>query len=62
MPINIKEAYRSPNRLDEKINYSTHIIFKTPNAQNKDRILKAVKKMFKEYVKAELSELYQTPQ
>jgi hypothetical protein len=42
MPINIQEAYRTPNRLDQKRNSSCHIIVKTPNAQNKERILKAV--------------------
>jgi hypothetical protein len=31
MPMNIEEAYRTPNRLDQKIN---SIIIKTPNAQN----------------------------
>ena len=35
MPMNIQEAYRIPNRLDQKINSSHHIIVKTPNAQNK---------------------------
>jgi hypothetical protein len=43
MPINIKEAYRNPNRLDEKRNSSCHTIVKNPNAQNKERILKAVR-------------------
>jgi hypothetical protein len=43
MPMNIQEAYRTPNRLDQKINSSCHIIIKTPNAQNKERILKAVR-------------------
>jgi chromosome segregation ATPase len=39
MPTNIQEAYRTPNRLDQKRNYSCHIIIKPPNAQNKERIL-----------------------
>jgi hypothetical protein len=43
MPINIQEAYRSPNRLDQKRNSSHHIIIKTPNVQNKDSILKVVR-------------------
>jgi hypothetical protein len=43
MPMNIQEAYRAPNRLDQKRNSSRHIIFKTPNALNKERILKAVR-------------------
>jgi hypothetical protein len=41
--MNIQEAYRTSNRLHHKINYSCHIIVKTPNAQNKERILKAVR-------------------
>jgi hypothetical protein len=44
MPVNIQEAYRTPNSLDQKRNFSHHIIIKTPNAQNKERILKAVMK------------------
>ena len=43
VPIYIQEAYRTPNRLDQKRNSSHHIIVKTPNAQNKERILKAVR-------------------
>jgi hypothetical protein len=43
MPIVIQEAYRTPNSLDQKRNSSCHIIVKTPNAQNKERILKAVR-------------------
>jgi chromosome segregation ATPase len=43
MPMNIQEAYRTPNRLYQKRNSSCHIIVKTPNEQNKERILKAVR-------------------
>jgi hypothetical protein len=43
MPINIQEAHRTSNRLDQKTNSSEHIIIKTPNALNKDRILKVVR-------------------
>jgi hypothetical protein len=43
MPTNIKEAYRTPNRLDQKRNSSCQTINKTPNAQNKERILKSSK-------------------
>jgi len=43
IPMGIQEAYRTPNRLDQKRNTSRHIIVKTPNAQNKERILKAVR-------------------
>jgi hypothetical protein len=43
MPMNIQEAYRTPNRLDQKRNSSQHIIIRTANTLNKDRILKAVR-------------------
>jgi chromosome segregation ATPase len=43
MPMNIQEAYRTPNRLDQKRNSSGHIIIRTTNALNKDRILKAIR-------------------
>jgi hypothetical protein len=43
MPMNIQETYRTPNRLDQKRNSSRHIIIRTTNALNKDRILKAVR-------------------
>jgi hypothetical protein len=43
MPMNIQEAYRTPNRLDQKRNSSLHIIIRTPHALNKERILKAVR-------------------
>ena len=47
MSIKIQEAYRTPNRLDQKRNSSSHIIAKTPNAQNKKRVLKAVRENVK---------------
>jgi len=43
MPINMQETYRTSNRLDQKRNSSHNILIKTPNAQNKERILKAVR-------------------
>ena len=33
MPMNIQEAYRTPNRLDQKRNSSRHIIIRTTNAK-----------------------------
>jgi zona occludens toxin (predicted ATPase) len=39
----IKEAYRTQNKLYYKRNFSCNIIIKTPNAQNKERILKALR-------------------
>ena len=41
--MNIQEANRTPNRLDQKRNSSCHVIVKTPNAQNKEIILKVVR-------------------
>jgi hypothetical protein len=41
--MNIQEAYRTPNRLDQKRNSSRHIIIRTKNALSKARILKAVR-------------------
>jgi hypothetical protein len=41
--MNIQEAHRTLNRLDQKRNSSHHIIIKTPNAENKERILKAIR-------------------
>jgi hypothetical protein len=43
MLMNIQEAFRTPNRLDPKRNPSLHIIIRTTNAVNKDRILKGIR-------------------
>jgi hypothetical protein len=43
MARNIQEAYRTLSRLDQKRNSYCHIIIKTPNAQNKERMFKAVR-------------------
>jgi hypothetical protein len=43
MPMNIQEAYRTPNRLGQKRNSSQHILIRTANALNKDQILKAIR-------------------
>jgi hypothetical protein len=51
MPINIQEAYETPNSLDQKRNSYHHIIIKTPNALNKERILKAVREKSQETYK-----------
>jgi hypothetical protein len=45
--MNIQEAYRTPSRLDQKRNSSLHIIIRTKNALNKDRILKAAREKVK---------------
>jgi hypothetical protein len=39
----VQEAYRTPNRQNQKRNIPRHIIIKTLNKQNKERILKAAK-------------------
>ena len=36
--MNIQEAYRTPNRLDQKRNSSRHIIIRTTNALNEERM------------------------
>jgi hypothetical protein len=41
--IQIQEAFRTPNQQDQKRNNPRHIIIKTLNKQNKERILKAAK-------------------
>jgi hypothetical protein len=41
--IQVQEAYRTPNHHDQNRNTSRHIIIKTLNIQNKERILKAAK-------------------
>jgi hypothetical protein len=43
MSMNIHQAYKTPSSLDQKRNSSCHIIIKTPNAQNTERILKALR-------------------
>jgi hypothetical protein len=43
MPMNVQEAYRTPNRMDKKRNSYCHIIVTISNAQNKERILKTVR-------------------
>jgi hypothetical protein len=41
--MNTQEAYRTPNTLAQKRNSSKHIIIRTTNALNKERMLKAVR-------------------
>lgn len=42
-PIRIHEAYRTPNKFDQKRKSSRHIIIKTVSIQNKEKILKAAR-------------------
>ena len=43
MPMNIQEAFRTPNRPYQNRKSSRHIVIKTPNSLNKERILKAAR-------------------
>jgi hypothetical protein len=43
MPIKVQEAYRTPNRLDQKRKSLCHIKIKTLNIQNKERISKVAR-------------------
>ena len=43
MGIKVQEAYRTPNKWNQKRKSSCHIIIKTRNAQSKERILKAAR-------------------
>lgn len=40
MPVEAQKTYGTQNRLDRKRNTPSHIINKTQNKQNKERILK----------------------
>jgi hypothetical protein len=51
MPMSIQEAYRTPNRLDQQRNFPCHIIAKTPNTQNIEGILNAVREKCQETYK-----------
>ena len=44
MPMNTQEAYKTPNRIDQKRNCSHHIRIKARNVQNKERIVRVRKK------------------
>jgi hypothetical protein len=43
LPVQGREASRTPNRLDQNRTSSWHIIIKTTSTENRERILKAVK-------------------
>jgi hypothetical protein len=42
MAIQVQEASRTPNKLDQNITYPRHIIIKTTSTEKTERILKAV--------------------
>jgi hypothetical protein len=60
MPINIREVYRTPNRLNHERNSFCDIIIKTPKAQNKERLLKGVRGKGQVTIKADLLKLHKT--
>jgi chromosome segregation ATPase len=43
MPIQVQEACRTPNRLDQNRTTPQHIIIKTTSTENRERILKVVR-------------------
>jgi hypothetical protein len=43
MPIQVQEASRTPNRLDQNTTIPQHIIIKTTNTETRERILKAAR-------------------
>ena len=60
MPIHIKEAYRTPNRLDKKKILPSHNNQNTKCTEKRKNIKNSKKINY--YIKADLSELYQTSQ
>jgi hypothetical protein len=43
MPIQVQEASRTPNRLDQNRTTTQHIIIKTTSTENRERILNAIR-------------------
>ena len=43
MAIKVQEAYRTPNKWDQRGKSTPHIIIKSLNTENKERILKAAR-------------------
>ena len=62
MAMRIKEAYRTPHRVDQKKYSYRHIIVKMPSAQSKERILKTVREKGHATYKADQSESHPTTQ
>jgi hypothetical protein len=44
MPMQVQEASRTPNRLDQNRTAPRHIIIKTTSTENRERILKVVRR------------------
>jgi hypothetical protein len=47
LPIQVQEATKTPNRLDQNKTSPWHIIFKTTTTENRERTLKAVREIKK---------------
>jgi tRNA A37 threonylcarbamoyladenosine dehydratase len=43
LPIQVQEASRTPNRLNQNRSAPQHIIIKTISTENKERVLKAIR-------------------
>jgi hypothetical protein len=43
MPIQVQEASKTPNRLDQNRTTPQHIIIKTTSTDNREKILKAIR-------------------
>jgi hypothetical protein len=50
LPIEVQEAFRTPNRLDQNRTSPWHIIIKTTSSENRERILKAIREK-KQHIK-----------
>jgi hypothetical protein len=62
MHVNIQEAYRTPNRLDQKRNSSCHIIVKTRKCTKQRKNIKSSKGKSQVTYKADQTERHQTSQ
>jgi hypothetical protein len=61
LPIQVQEASRTPNRLDQNRTSLQHIIIKATSTENRERILKAVREK-NIYIKVNPSKCQQTSQ
>jgi hypothetical protein len=61
MPIQVQEASRTPNKLDQNRTTPRHLIIKTISTENRERILKAVREK-KQHTKVNPSKSQQLSQ
>jgi hypothetical protein len=61
MPIQVQEAARTPNKLDQNRTTPRHLIIKTISTENRERILKAVREK-KQHTKVNPSKSQQLSQ